>query len=110
MDSAVTAWLTSQLGSDTNLDDLALRYQRLGNARKVAIEVLYERRADLLTSPTAITVNGVVSINQTANLAGIERQIASLEEGDPPAPDDPGAGGSGPLGFGVVRLHERRRR
>lgn len=111
MDTAVTAWLQGQLGTDTNMDDIAARYLRLGSARKVAIEVLYERRADLLATPTGITVNGVVAINTTANLAGLERQIAALEAGYPPAPDDPGAGQPGAdVGFGVVRLRERRRR
>jgi hypothetical protein len=111
MDPAVIAWLTSQLGTATNLDDLTLRYTRLGSARAVALEVLRLRLADLIASPGSVSVSGVVSVNFTANIAALERQIDGLENGEPPAPDDPDADEDGNgLGFGVILLKERPRR
>lgn len=113
MDAAVQAWLIAQLGTATNTADLETRYTRLGTARAVAIEVLYERKADLIASPSAVTVTSVVAVNTTANIAALERQIASLEAGQPPAPDDPDVDGDGTpdsQGFGVIQLVERPRR
>lgn len=108
MNTAVTAWLIAQLGKDADLADLATRYTRLGTARSVALEVLRERYAALRDQPTGITVTNVVAINTTANLAAYERQIAALENGEPPAPDDPP--GSNPNQIGVLTLRERPRR
>jgi hypothetical protein len=108
VDVDVTAWLYAQLGKSTDLVDLTVRYLRLGTARAVAIEVLRERYAALRDQPTGITVTNVVAINTTANLAAYERQIAALESGEPPAPDDPI--GSGPNDLGVILLSERPRR
>lgn len=111
MTPAVIAWLTRQLGTATNIDDLTVRYTRLHSARAVALEVLGERLADLIAQPSAVTVTGVVAVNFTANIAALERQIASLESGVPEAPDDPGADDDGStLGFGVIQLKERPRR
>jgi hypothetical protein len=108
MDAAVMPWLLAQLGKDTDQVDLNTRYLRLGTARAVALEVLRERLADLRANPTAISVSSVVLVNYTANLAAYERQIALLEDGDPPAPDDPP--GSGRYAIGYIQLIERRRR
>ncbi|WP_093803887.1 hypothetical protein [Streptomyces sp. Wb2n-11] len=111
MDPAVTAWLLSQLGPDTDLTDLAARYARLATARAVAIEVVRERLAALLSSPGTVTVSGVVSINVSANIAAYERQVAALESGEPPAPDDPADSDDDTGdGFGVMYLVERPRR
>ncbi|WP_328403941.1 hypothetical protein OHS70_34090 [Streptomyces sp. NBC_00390] len=93
MNTAVLAWLLAQLGPNTEQTDLATRYARLGSARKVAHEVLSERRARLLADPLRMTVDGVVTIDQSNNLAGLERQIAALV--DVPAPDDAAAGEPG---------------
>lgn len=93
MTPAVLAWLLSQLGPNTDRTDLANRYTRLGSARLVAGEVLAERRARLLADPLRMTVDGVVTIDQSNNLAGLERQIAALP--DVPAPDDPAVGEPG---------------
>ncbi|MGS2592128.1 hypothetical protein [Streptomyces hebeiensis] len=109
MDAAVRAWLVSQLGPSTDLVDLAARYQRLGNARAVALEVLYERKAALIGQPSSVTVTSVVSVNFTGNIAALERQIALLEEGIPSAPDDPDTD-SPTSGPGVIQLVERPRR
>jgi hypothetical protein len=105
----VRAWLLAQLGTSTDLTDLEARYTRLGTSRAVALEVLRERYAALLQQPTGVTVTNVVAINTTANLAAYERQIAALEAGDPPAPDDPVTAGSDPT-IGQIQLCARPRR
>lgn len=111
MDDATRRWLLSQLGTATDTADLDDRYTRLGNARAVAIEVLYQRKADLLAQPASVAVSAVVSVTYTENIKALERQIAFLEGGGAPAPDEPGDDGdkSG-SGWGMVRLVERRRR
>ncbi|WP_328434813.1 hypothetical protein [Streptomyces sp. NBC_00425] len=86
MDIAVRAWLLAQLGPTTDTADLDARYARLTSARAVATEVLAERRAKLLADPLRMTVDGVVTIDQSNNLAGLERQITALV--DLVAPDE----------------------
>jgi hypothetical protein len=111
VDAAVTAWLLSQLGRDTDLVDLTARYTRLGTARAVAVEVVRGRLADLLASPGSVSVPGVVSINNGANIAAYERQLTELLSGEPPAPDDPaGPDDEDANGFGLIQLVERPRR
>ncbi|MEU9014251.1 hypothetical protein AB0D12_31680 [Streptomyces sp. NPDC048479] len=113
MDAAVRAWLLAQLGTTTDTADLELRLTRLGTARPVALEVLRERLASLLAQPASINVPGVVAINFGEIIKALERQIAQLEAGVPPAPDDPDEDGDGlpdGYGFDVIRLVERPRR
>lgn len=86
MDVTVRAWLLAQLGPTTDTSDLDARYARLMSARAVANEVLAERRAKLLADPLRMTVDGVVTIDQSNNLAGLERQITALV--DLVAPDE----------------------
>jgi hypothetical protein len=86
MDIAVRAWLLAQLGPTTDTADLDARYARLTSARAVANEVLAERRAKLLADPLRMTVDRVVTIDQSNNLAGLERQITALV--DLVAPDE----------------------
>ncbi|MDH6499511.1 hypothetical protein [Streptomyces sp. SAI-149] len=86
MDVTVRAWLLAQLGPTTDTSDLDARYARLTSARAVANEVLAERRAKLLADPLRMTVDGVVTIDQSNNLAGLERQITGLV--DLVAPDE----------------------
>ncbi|WP_019063615.1 hypothetical protein [Streptomyces prunicolor] len=86
MDIAVRAWLLAQLGPTTDTADLDARYTRLTSARAVANEVLAERRAKLLADPLRMTVDRVVTIDQSNNLAGLERQITALV--DLVAPDE----------------------
>ncbi|WP_053686957.1 hypothetical protein [Streptomyces sp. IGB124] len=90
MNPAVLAWLLAQLGPTTDQTDLTARYTRLASAREVAREVLSERRANLLAEPLRMVVDGVVTIDQSNNLQGLERQLAALTETS--APDDPVAG------------------
>jgi len=106
----VQAWLLSQLGTATPVADLDTRYTRLGTARAVALEVLYERKAALIQQPASVNVSSVVSVAFTENIKALERQIALLEAGEPPAPDDPAGTGSDTTYIGVARLVERPRR
>lgn len=89
MDPAVLAWLLAQLGTNTDPADLTARYTRLGTAKAVALEVLAERRAKLLAEPMHLVVNGVVTLDTSNNLTGLERQIASIQTAT--APDEPAA-------------------
>lgn len=111
MDAATRAWLISQLGTATDLNNLDQRYTRLGSARAVALEVLYERKAALvMAQPASLNVSSVVSVTYTENIKALERQIALLEEGQPPAPDDPTDDDSDSGSFSVIQLRERPRR
>ena len=107
---AVTAWLKGELGTTVDLADLEVRYTRLGTARAVALEVLRERLAALRAQPSTVNVSGVVSVAFTENIRAYERQIAALENGEPPAPDDPTDDSGGRDGIGLITLHARPRR
>jgi hypothetical protein len=108
LDAAVQAWLLAQVGTATDTADLEARYTRLGTARAVALEVLRGRLADLIQQPSNVNVTGVVSIGTAENIKALERKIAALENGEPPAPDDPIDGSAGT--FGLLTLHARPRR
>lgn len=110
MDAGVLAWLRAQLGTATDQTDLEDRYTRLGSARAVALEVLRERLANMLANPSSVNVSSVVAVSYTENIKALERKIAELESGEPPAPDDPEDGSGGPDSLGMIRLVERRRR
>ncbi|MFB7738216.1 hypothetical protein ACFC08_28285 [Streptomyces sp. NPDC056112] len=108
MDTALQAWLQAQLGRDVDLTDLETRYTRLGTARVVALEVLRERLAALRAQPATVTVSGVVGVGYAENIKAYERQIAALENGDPPAPDDDPDTSTN--GIGLLFLQARARR
>lgn len=114
MDQPTQQWLISQLGTKTDLGDLETRYTRLGAARAVALEILKERKADLLSSPLVLGVSNVVNVSYAANIAALERQIAYLEDPDsPPAPGEPGFGEPATetgAHLTTIRLHARPRR
>jgi hypothetical protein len=112
LDPNVQAWLLAQLGDTTPVADLETRYTRLGTARAVALEVLRGRLAALIQQPATVNVSGVVAVGTAENIKALERQIAALEAGSPPAPDDPaGTGTDDGLGeLGVFYLVERARR
>lgn len=112
MDTAVQAWLISQLGTATDLTDLTARYARLGTARAVAIEVVSERLADLRAQAATVNVSSVVSVSFAENIKAYERQLALLEAGSPPAPDDPTVPDdeSADTELGMLYLVERPRR
>ncbi|PCG85457.1 hypothetical protein CIB93_13970 [Streptomyces sp. WZ.A104] len=93
MNSNVLRWLLAQLGPDTDPADLTQRYERLGSARDVALEVLNERIASLVAEPLKVTVNGVATIDHTANVAALERrytQVASATAPDANPQEDGG--------------------
>jgi hypothetical protein len=110
VDTAVRAWLLAELGTTTDTTDLETRYTRLGTARATALEILRERLAALRQQPSTVNVSSVVGVSFTENIKAYERQIAGLEAGNNPAPDDPddGSGISGDLT--LLYLHERPRR
>lgn len=86
MDTEALRWLLAQLGPDTDPTDLAQRYDRLRSARAVAQEVLTERISALLAEPLRVTVNGIATIDQSGNVAALERRLAQLA--GQAAPDD----------------------
>lgn len=106
MNSDVLHWLQSQLGPDTDMADLAARYERLHSARAVAAEILHERIATLVAEPLKVTVNGVATIDNSANVAALERRAAQLLS--EPAPDERPAAGHDVLT--TVQLCARQRR
>lgn len=112
MDTAVRAWLLSQLGEATPLPDLETRYARLGTARAVALEVLRGRLAAFLQQPATVNVSSVIGVGYAENIKALERQIALLEAGTPTAPDDPTdtVDDSADTTLGMVFLVERPRR
>ncbi|MGW7237018.1 hypothetical protein [Streptomyces sp. NPDC054804] len=75
------AYLRSELG-EADRTDLDTRYQRLDSLQAVAIEVLRERKATLVSDPLAVTVQGIATVNNAENVRALERQIASLATGD----------------------------
>ncbi|MGG2460597.1 hypothetical protein ACO0M4_12400 [Streptomyces sp. RGM 3693] len=91
MNSDVLRWLQAQLGPGIDAEDLATRYERLRSAKAVALEVLHERVAALVAEPLKVTVNGVATIDNSANVAALERQLAQLNAASAPdeAPADP---------------------
>ncbi|UQA93757.1 hypothetical protein [Streptomyces halobius] len=106
MNIDVLRWLQSQLGPDTDAEDLTARYEHLRSAKAVALEVLHERVAALVAEPLKVTVNGVATIDNSANVAALERRAAQIA--DETAPDDPHATGHDLLT--TVQLCARRRR
>ena len=81
------AYLRSELG-DADRADLEIRYRRLGSLRAVAVEVLRERKAALLSDPLDVTVQGIATVNMAENLKALERQIADLADSARSTPTD----------------------
>ncbi|MFF0741530.1 hypothetical protein ACFYVL_14135 [Streptomyces sp. NPDC004111] len=106
MNDDVQSWLLAQLGPDTDLPDLLRRYERLRSARSVALEVLHERIAAIVAEPLKVTVNGVVTIDNSANVTALERRAAQLHTD--PAPDDPATGGDNVVATILLRARPRR--
>ncbi|WP_053641428.1 MULTISPECIES: hypothetical protein [unclassified Streptomyces] len=108
MDEAVRTWLLAQLGPGTDAADLEVRYTRLRTARAVALEVLAERRAGLLAEPLRLTVDGVMTVDNSGNLTGLERQITAVSGAV--APDETTTGDEGLPVVVVAALRPARRR
>ncbi|MFI1733977.1 hypothetical protein ACH40E_33145 [Streptomyces acidicola] len=73
------AYLRSELG-DADRTDLEARHLRLSSLQAVAVEVLRERKATLVSDPLNVTVQGVATVNNAENVKALERQIATIEE------------------------------
>ncbi|NJQ04097.1 hypothetical protein [Streptomyces lonarensis] len=71
------AYLCSELG-EADRADLDRRHQRLGSFQAVALEVLQDRRAALLSDPLTVTVQGVATVNSAENVRALERQIEGM--------------------------------
>ncbi|WP_369354667.1 hypothetical protein [Streptomyces sp. cg2] len=102
----VLRWLQTQLGGGFPADDLTRRYERLGTARAVVAEVLQEHITRLVADPLKVTVNGVASVDNSANLAAFERHLTGLDSIT--APDDPPA--TAPDMVSVITMQVRKRR
>jgi hypothetical protein len=76
------AYLRSELG-EVDRADLDTRYRRLGSLQAVAIEILRERKANLVSDPLAVTVQGIATVNNAENVRALERQIAALKDVTP---------------------------
>ncbi|WP_327356375.1 hypothetical protein [Streptomyces sp. NBC_01304] len=105
MNEDVLRWLQAQLGPDTDGNDLAARYERLRSAKAVALEVLHERLAALVAEPLKVTVNGIATIDNSANVTALERHLVQLET--VAAPDAPSTASSELI---AVPLRSRPRR
>lgn len=80
LDADVLAELRSWVGSSYDADDLEVRYAlHGGSVAAVAAEVLRERLADLIASPTKFAVDGDASWDWTGNIKELRSQIAALE-------------------------------
>lgn len=92
-----TAFARAELGADVNLADVETRRNRSGSLAVAVLEVLRERLAALRSSPASVSLPGGLSVNNTANIAALEKQLAglSLRLG---------------LGDGVLRQHQPRPR
>nr|WP_223184470.1 hypothetical protein [Streptomyces sp. CBMA152] len=99
-------WLQAQLGPDIDVADLAARYERLYSARAVAVEVLHERIAALVAEPLKVTINGVATIDNSANVTALERRAARLA--DEPTPDETSTVDDGLLTAVPLRARDRR--
>ncbi|MFD0315604.1 hypothetical protein [Streptomyces flavalbus] len=87
LSDAEYAYLRSELG-EADRADLDVRYHRLGSLRAVAVEVLRERKAALISDPLDVTVQGIATVNMAENLKALERQIADLADSGRSTPTD----------------------
>lgn len=78
-DGATLAQIRSWVGSEPSNDDLAVRFERLGSTNLTALEVLRERRANLLADPAKVSVDGDASWDWSKNLEVLDKQVAELE-------------------------------
>lgn len=60
-------------------DDLATAFERLGTTGEVALEVLRGRYATALEGPAKWEVTGDFSVDNTATLAAMAKQVKALE-------------------------------
>lgn len=60
-------------------DDLYETFDRLGDVKAVATEVLRARLGELLSGPAQFSVSGQYSENNTANIEALRQQVNELE-------------------------------
>lgn len=107
--AAETAYLQSELGSGVDLADMQVRYDRLGSAKAVALEVIRQRLADALQAPTSFSIPGVYQETTTGNVSALQEQLKRVAtEADVDGDGIPDSGASGVLQ--VQKLRRRRAR
>lgn len=72
-------WIRSWVGTSPDDDVIGARLERAGTRARVALAVLRERRADLMSDPTKYSIRGDVSVDTGQNLAFLDAQISALE-------------------------------
>lgn len=86
---AQVAYLTSELGTDVDLDDAQDRYDRSGDVRDVVLEVLRQRLADYVAAPASLRTPEGLTVGTSANITALTDQMKRVQsEGDP---DDDGS-------------------
>lgn len=105
--AVIRSWCGSAVGSPDgdrySTADLAARLGRLGSPHRVALEVLRERRADLLVDPLSVTLTGDGAQDATGNVKALDASIRQLEV----IVRD--AGGVGRVRVGRLARSDRRR-
>lgn len=76
------AELRAELGPDLTAAEVQPRWERHGDLRLVALEVVRERLAALLAGPATFTVPGVYSQSTAPNLTAYREQLARLSAPD----------------------------
>ena len=88
LDAGQVAYVDGYLGADGwDQSDMESRVARTGSLALAVREVLAARRAELLASPAAFTIPGELSINNTANLEGLDELLGTLPAAPAPEPD-----------------------
>lgn len=81
--AVIRRWVGSNVGRDTDLVDavdLDERIERTGSPEAAALELLQQRRADIvLGNPTSLNIAGDQAEDWGKNLEALDRQIAQLE-------------------------------
>ncbi len=81
--ATIRSWVGSAVGRDGDTfdgDDLNTRFGVLGSAEAVALQILQQRRADIvLGNPVTWSISGDHSEDWMGNLQALDKHIAQLE-------------------------------
>lgn len=80
--AVIRSWCGSTTGTSGDLhdsSDLDARMSRLGSPEAVSLEILRERRADMLSNPLSFQVQGDYSEDRAENLRALDVLIGQLE-------------------------------
>ncbi len=84
--AAQLAVIRSYCGADVGADgdtidaiDVDARLAELGSSHAVALQILRQRRADLVMAPAKIQVDGDFSQDATESIKALDRDIATLQ-------------------------------